>query len=70
MEEDLKSLHYLVCPIEGEEVTLLPSATPYMKERVLIADIFIIYQKKKTVKWVRPEVKQARNQVCSFARRS
>lgn len=47
MEEDLKSLHYLVCPIEGEEVTLLPSATPYMKERVLIADIFIIYQKKK-----------------------
>lgn len=44
---DLRSLDYLVYPIEGEEVTLLFSASPCVKERDLIADSFIIQQKKK-----------------------
>lgn len=42
VEGNLRSLDYLVYPIEGEEVTLLFSASPYVKEIVLTVDIFII----------------------------
>lgn len=46
---DLRSLDYLVYPMEGEEVTLLFSASPYIEERDLIADSFVIQQKKNFI---------------------
>lgn len=56
---DLRSLDYLVYPIEDEEVNLLFSTSPYMKDRDLLADSFIIQQEKKlTFWWVGDEEKQ------------
>lgn len=64
----LRSLDYLVYPIEGEELTLLFSARPYVKERDLIVDSFIIQQGKRNKLSGGWELKQNRLEIRSFCK--